>query len=157
MLIGLGVVCYGIKGSGKTNFGALLAEQFGQFFIPLVIFDKEGDYLSLVDVLKHGCIAGAPEAAHKYNHDQFLAVDVGVAEDIGKMILEEGYQVIFDLRSYHDDILRARVMTMVIQSLMRYAESIPNEDRVPCLVFTDEASHWFPQDRSMSSVPPLVQ
>src|SRR5260221_592964 len=98
-----------------------------------------------------------PEAAGKYNPDQFLAVDIGLAEDIGKMILDDGYQVVFDLRSYHDDILRARIMTTVIQSLMRYAESVPNEDRVPCLIFTDEAGYWFPQDRSMSHVPVLVQ
>ncbi len=156
-LVGLGVVCYGIKGSGKTNFGALLAEQFGQFYIPLVIFDKEGDYTSLVDVLPHGYIAGAPEASRKYKPEQFLAVDMGVAEDIGEAILESGYQVVFDLRSYPDDIARARIMSTVVQSLMRHAESVPNADRVPCLAFTDEASHWFPQDRSMSFLPTLVQ
>ena len=156
-LVGLGVVCYGIKGSGKTNFGALLAEQFGQFYIPLVIFDKEGDYTSLVDVLPHGYIAGAPEASRKYKPEQFLAVDMGVAEDIGEAILENGYQVVFDLRSYPDDIARARIMSTVVQSLMRHAESIDNKDRVPCLIFTDEASHWFPQDRAMSFLPTLVQ
>jgi len=40
---------------------------------------------------------------------------------------------------------------------MRYAESLPNESRVPCLVFIDEAAHWFPQTSTMSYLLPLTQ
>ncbi len=128
-LTGLGIVCYGIKGAGKTNVGALLAEQFGQYYIPEVIFDKEGDYLSLVDVLPNGYIAGHPSAAAKYDPDTFLAVDMGAAQELGAAILTNGYQVVFDLASYPDDEARARIMAVGVKSLMTHADSIPNRGK----------------------------
>jgi hypothetical protein len=80
------------------------------------------------------------------------------AEEIAQAILRKGYQVIFDLRLYKDDGVRAQIMTTIIDGLMRYAESLPNADRIPCMVFVDEASYWFPQDKSMVSpaILPIV-
>src|SRR5687767_2500894 len=58
-IIGEGILINGIKGSGKSSLGRLFAEQFGQYHIPMTIFDIEGDYASLVDHLPRGFLATA--------------------------------------------------------------------------------------------------
>ena len=148
---GLSIMGYGIKGAGKSNLGALLAEQFGQYHIPLVVFDVKPDYTTLVDVLPNGYIAGHSSALSRYDPNRFLMVDEDVVDDLGEAILSQGLQVIVDLTTYANDEQRAHIMTGVVRSLMKAASTYDNADRVPCLVFTDEASRMFPQDRSMKS------
>jgi hypothetical protein len=54
-----GLACYGIKGSGKTNLAALFAEQVARFHVPMVIFDLENEYSSLLNILPAGVLADA--------------------------------------------------------------------------------------------------
>jgi hypothetical protein len=151
-LVGEGIVGFGSKGSGKTNLGALLTEQFGRFYLPMAIFDIEGDYLSLVDtpppVLPHGMIAGHPEAYAQFPDERFLAVDAENAALIGYTILEEGMQTVFALRTWANDDERARIMIQVIKGLTAWADEQPPESRVPCLLFLDEAARWLPREFS---------
>jgi hypothetical protein len=155
-LVGEGIVGFGSKGSGKTNLGALLTEQFGRFYLPMAIFDIEGDYLSLVDtpppVLPHGMIAGHPEAYAQFPDERFLAVDAENAALIGYTILEEGMQTVFALRTWANDDERARIMIQVIKGLTAWADEQPPESRVPCLLFLDEAARWLPQDSRLSNL-----
>jgi hypothetical protein len=155
-LVGEGIVGFGSKGSGKTNLGALLTEQFGRFYLPMAIFDIEGDYLSLVDtpppVLPHGMIAGHPEAYAQFPDEHFLAVDAENAALIGYTILEEGMQTVFALRTWASDDERARIMIRVIKGLTAWADEQPPESRVPCLLFLDEAARWLPQDNRLSNL-----
>lgn len=128
-IIGQGIAGFGIPGSGKTNAAALLAEEFGKFYIPMVVFDLEGDYVSLVDVLPRALVATPANCP------------------TGTDVLEKGLQVIYDLSSWPNDDMAASVIVSVINELMSYAGSLPHSERVPCLVFLDEASHWLPQGK----------
>ncbi|MGB8344976.1 MAG: hypothetical protein WCD86_08835, partial [Ktedonobacteraceae bacterium] len=157
-IIGLGIVCYGVKGSGKTNTGALVAEQIGRAgYVPFVVFDLEGDYQSVVEVVPTGYEAGGQTVESEADSARYLTIDAENASEMAAVILSGGYQVVVDLASYPDDETRATIMTRLISGLMRYAERLPNESRVPCLVFIDEAAHWFPQQAAMSYLSPAFQ
>jgi hypothetical protein len=157
-IIGLGIVCYGVKGSGKTNSGALLAEQIGRAgYVPFVVFDLEGDYRSVVEVVPTGYEAGGQSVEVEADAARYLTIDEQNAAEMAAVILSGGYQVVVDLASYPDDETRATIMTRLISGLMRYAERLPNDERVPCLVFIDEAAHWFPQQAAMSYLSPAFQ
>lgn len=129
-VIGEGIVGFGIKGSGKTNAGVLFAEQFGQFHIPMAVFDLEGDWLSVAKVLPRGFVATV---------ENFPT---------GADILERGLQVVYDLSTWPNDELAASAMVAVVSQLMRTTSAQPAQERVPCLIFLDEAAYWLPQGKT---------
>lgn len=123
-----GIAVFGSKGSGKTNAGARILEQFGcRFLVPFVVFDLEGDYESLLRVLPNGYAASSQDVP------------------TGESILRERLQVVVDLQSWKSDEERAAVICEISSGLLDYADSIPYASRVPCLVVLDEAQHWLPQ------------
>lgn len=129
-IVGEGIVGFGIKGSGKTNAAVLFAEQFGKFHIPMAVFDLEGDWLSMAKVLPRGFVATV---------ENFPT---------GADILERGLQVVYDLSTWPNDELAASAMVAVVSQLMRYTSGQPAQERVPCLVFLDEAAYWLPQGKT---------
>jgi DNA helicase HerA-like ATPase len=124
-----GIACYGIKGSGKTNTAALLAEQVARFYIPMVIFDLENEYSSLLNVLPHGVLADAHRLPSGYD------------------VLERGLQVVINLRSWDSDAAAALAMVQLIGELRTAAANQAPQDRVPCLLILDEAQYWLPQTK----------
>ncbi len=130
--IGEGIVGFGIKGSGKTSTCARLAEEFGKFRVPMVIFDMEGDYVSLVRWLPMGMLATVGQVP------------------TGQEILRDRLQVVFDLQSWNSDEEAALMMCEVIAQLKASASACSPEKRVPCLVFLDEAEYWLPQEQNVS-------
>lgn len=129
-ILGEGIVGFGIKGSGKTNAAVLFAEQFGKFHIPMAVFDLEGDWLSLAKVLPRGFVATV---------ENFPT---------GADILERGLQVVYDLSTWPNDELAASAMVAVVSQLMRTTSGQPAQERVPCLIFLDEAAYWLPQGKT---------
>lgn len=124
-----GIACYGIKGSGKTNVAALLAEQVGRYHVPMVIFDLENEYSSLLNVLPHSILADMHRMPSGYD------------------ILEKGLQVIIHLRSWDNDQAAAYAMCQLISELRIAAANQPPQERVPCLLILDEAQYWLPQGK----------
>jgi hypothetical protein len=124
-----GLACYGIKGSGKTNVAALLAEQVARYYIPLVIFDLENEYSSLLNVLPNGVLADAHRIPSGYD------------------VLEKGLQVVINLRSWDSDAAAALAMVQLIGELRMAAANQAPQDRVPCLLILDEAQYWLPQTK----------
>ena len=122
-----GIACYGIKGAGKTNVAALLAEQVGRYYVPLVIFDLENEYSSLLNTLPQGILADVHRLPSGYD------------------ILERGLQVIIDLRSWENDQAAAYAMCQLISELRIAAANQAPQNRVPCLLILDEAQYWLPQ------------
>ena len=127
LLIREGIAAFGVKGSGKSNLVALLIEQLARFFLPMVIFDTEGEYTSLVDFLPHGVLA---TAGHMPS---------------GRDILEHGLQVVVDLKSFDCEDSAAIAMTNLVWGLIHFAEKQDPADRIPCIVHLDEAAFWLPQ------------
>jgi len=129
LLIGSGVAAFGVPGAGKTNVGALLLEQLGKFYIPMAVFDVEHEYTSLPNVLPR-CIIATPQNC-----------------PTGKMILDHGLQVVFDLQAWPDPETQAELICTTIAGMMQWADERPTSERVPAVIFVDEASYWLPERR----------
>lgn len=104
-ILGKCIACFGLPESGKTNVAALLAEQFGKFSVPMVIFDIEGDFLTLPEVLPRGVVA-------TYDHCPS-----------GLMVLDQGLQVVFDLGTWPTPESRALCVVTIVKQLLDWANS----------------------------------
>jgi Mn-dependent DtxR family transcriptional regulator len=132
-----GIFACGCKGSGKTGVLAKIIEQIMRIAeqvdparrgIPGVVFDKEGDLLSLLEVLPNGCLA---DQQHWYS----------AAE-----IIEYRLQVVVNLQAWLKDEERAAVIVSLVNDLIRYTSNQEQSKRLPCPVFLDEAQYWLPQE-----------
>src|SRR5258708_17375527 len=132
-----GIFACGCKGSGKTGVLARIIEQIMRIAeqidparrgIPGVVLDKEGDLLSLLEVLPNGCIA---DQQHWYS----------AAE-----IIEQRLQVVVKLQAWLKDEERAAVIGYLVNDLIRYTSNQEQSQRLPCPVFLDEAQYWLPQE-----------
>jgi len=124
-----GIFGCGVKGAGKTSTARRIAEEFGKFSIPMVIFDFEGDWMPIVKELPRGYAASVLNCP------------------TGQDVLRNGLQVVYDMSSWPTDVLGACSMMHTVNQLLQYATSLPVQERVPCLVFLDEASRWLPEQR----------
>ena len=128
LLVSEGLIAFGVKGSGKSNLVARIAEQLGRFFLPQIILDTEREYHSLVNLLPHGIIATANRCPSGFD------------------VLHKGLQVVVDLRSWATDEAAALAVVQLVGELFTTAMSQAPQERVPCIVHLDEAGYWIPQD-----------
>src|SRR5260221_9896081 len=132
-----GIFACGCKGSGKTGVLAKIIEQImliaAQFDparrgIPGVVFDKEGDLESLLEVLPNGRIA---DQEHWYSAAEIIT---------GRL------QVVVNLQAWLKDEERAAAIVYLVNDLITYTSSQEQSKRLPCPVFLDEAQYWLPQE-----------
>lgn len=123
-----GLICFGVKGSGKSNLLARLVEQFARFHLPQIILDTKGEYASLINYLPRGIIATAHRMPSGYD------------------VLNRGLQVVVDLRSWATDEAAALAMVQLLSELFSAAQGQAEQDCVPCPIHLDEASYWLPQE-----------
>ena len=154
-IAGKAILITGMRRSGKTTLGALLAEQFGQFDIPLFIPDFEGDYVSLAEVLPRVIIAGHPDAASLYTRYDFAAITHANAAALGYDLLEAGLQVVLDLSSYPTLEEGIAAQVQVIRGMFAWAKRFP-EKRVPCHIYLDEAQRYLPENLRESVIDDKV-
>jgi len=135
MILKEGIFATGVKGSGKTGVLARIIEQIVRVAsrverrgIPLVVFDKEGDLQSLLEVFPNGCIA---DADHWYTAEQIIT---------GRL------QVIVNLQAWLKAEDQARAMAMLVTELIEYTSNQKPKDRFPCPVFLDEGQYWLPEE-----------
>lgn len=129
-IIEAGAFITGMKGSGKSTVAARLMEQTGRFPLPQVIFDIKGDFVSLVD--SHFMNGMVMTQEQQYD---------------ARTIYECRLQVVVDLRTWETMEERAQVIAGLTSSLLKYAMSVPEEDRIPWLVHLDEAQQYVPQQQ----------
>lgn len=151
-LAGKAIFICGIRRHGKTTLGRRLAEQLGNYYLPLFIPDAEGDYLSLADTLSRAVIAGHPSVAGQYRGYRFEAAERAQdAHQLGYTLLERGYQVILDLSSYPSLDKGVEVQVNVIRGMFTWANTHPDE-RTTAHVYLDEAQRYLPQSLSDSVI-----
>jgi len=129
VLIGQGLFCSGVPGTGKTSILARVLEQLSPFKIPLVCFDLEGDLLSTVPYMPRGIVGTAQNCPS--------------ARDV----LGQGLQVCYDLSSWTTMEERGSFVARTVSGLFKVAEALPPSQRVPCAIALDEASLFVPQVR----------
>jgi hypothetical protein len=147
--LGMMTLIIGMRRSGKSNLLAVLLEEFGLYEdLPLLVCDTEDEYGGLVEkkYLAHavhvGSAAGRRESPHPEN---YIVVDQAGAYAFGRAILDGRLQVILNLKSWEDEEA-ALIMCRIIDGLNSWEEERKNEDRLPVMVFLDEAQKWLPQN-----------
>lgn len=133
-LLSTGAVAFGIQGSGKTTVLARLFEQYCcKFGLPTLIFDTQGDFLSLCDCFPRAVLA-TPE-------------NMPTMADL----LKRGLQVVVNLDEWQNDKhqmsfdLAGQQIANSIADLMALQRAIAPAKRVPVLVGLDECHLWLPQ------------
>ncbi len=131
-IIGQQIAAFGMPGFGKTNAAVLTCEQIGAYYVPMAVFDKEGDWLSMAGVLPRGMIATKNNCPS------------------GRDILNQGLQVIYDLSTWDSLASAAEMIVSVTNELMAWASARPSHERIPCLIVLDEAHTWLPEKRGVA-------
>ena len=139
VLVGQGLFCSGVPGTGKSSILARILEQISQFHIPSVTFDLEGDLLSTVEYMPRGVICTAQNCAS--------------ARDV----LGQGLQVVYDLSTWPTLEDKGSFVARMATSLFQASEALPPAQRVPCLIAMDEASLFLPQRRGLSFSPDVYR
>ncbi len=141
------VTVIGITGSGKSNAVAVLVEELGAYVVPLLLADTEDEYSPLAahKYLPRGMCAGSADllCVNPLLKD-FIAVDADGAFEFGQMILEDGLQVVLNLKSYPYEEAAA-VMINIIRGMNAWEDARANKDQVSCMFVLDEAHKWLPQ------------
>lgn len=153
-ILGHAIFGVGMRGSGKSNLAALLIEEIGQHHIPMLICDPEEEYVTLPSVLQKQCVIGGPSTwGEKWQYrDLYWEVTPENAEEVGYLILDEGWQVVLQIGAYETRELAASIMVSVIKGMFAWADDHDPRKRVPCLIFLDEAQYFLPQNESVSPI-----
>ena len=145
----------GIRRAGKSNGMGVVAEELGAREVPLLLGDTDDEYGALANrhYLPRGFLAGSPDLLHLNGRmHRYIPVDVQGAERFGWHLLEEGLQVVLNLKSYATDDEAALVMASIVKGMYAWEASRPNGQRIPAFVFLDEANKWLPQNEAESCI-----
>lgn len=138
---GLTCVILGNKGSGKSNIMAVMAEESHRNGIPFIYYDPNGDAVALRelgdDVLIIGD-PGDPEAIRRAHYP--LAVAMREPNDFIRMVLQDGYSLVLDMRE-QDGVHPLQVFSALVEEHFRQAVRL----REPAFMFVDEAQAVAPQ------------
>ena len=139
---------FGVSGSGKSNTLAVLCEEMARLGVPLLLADTEDEYSALChpDFFPRGYLAGSVDALKRADIPRYLAVDEQGAATFGRVVIEQGLQVILNLNSYATDEEAAQVMVGIIKGMRVWEEERMADDRVSCMFILEEASVWLPQN-----------
>ncbi len=154
------ISAFGVPGSGKSNFVAVMCEELGAKYVPLLLADTEDEYAPLVDAarsfLPRGYLAGSPDVLQEAKEPvpHFIPLEAEHAFAFGQAILEEGLQVILNLPSYGNAEEAALVMIEIIAGMQVWEQQQPLRDRVSCMFILDEAATWLPQRVEESILAP---
>lgn len=140
---GVTMAVLGNKGSGKSNTLAVLAEEAHRNHIPFVFFDPNGDAVSLVELGDDVVTVGNPghvDAARRADYSADAARrDI---QNFVKMVLEEGFSLVFDL-SGDGDPAPHHTFAIYLKEHFRQAGRL----RTPVFIFVDEAHLYAPQQK----------
>ena len=155
-VLGATLLYCGIRRAGKSNGMATTIEELARHLVPMLICDTDDEYGSLVDrrYLPRGVMAGSLNlqitAGAQLPH--YIPIDLNGAFEFGKSIPEGLLQVVLNLRSFESDDEAALIICEIIAGLHAWEVGRPNSNRLPCMVFLDEANKWLPQQMGESTL-----
>lgn len=127
---GLRLAMMGASGAGKSNGLAVLAEEVHRIGYPLVVFDQEGEFLSLADLPGVRVVGGNEEGGFK-------------AGEVVEFVLAGGGGAVVDVSESSFERQR-----MVFSCLAEAFYELAGEVRRRCFFVVDEASVIAPQRRA---------
>jgi hypothetical protein len=154
-LLGGRVLVAGMPGSGKTNTMRRLIEEFGKLGLPFLLIDTDGEYASLLPYLPSGVLIGGYHRL-QVPLSRYTTITLPDALYFGEHTLAEGWQVILDVKSYEkrpghpDEALAAQVFIDIMHGMRAWAEARPPKERIPSMLFLEEAQVWLPQQPTSS-------
>jgi hypothetical protein len=156
-LLGGRVPVAGMPGSGKTNTMRRLMEECGKLGLPFLLIDTDGEYASLLPYLPSGVLVGGYHRL-PVPLSCYTTITPSDALYFGEHILSEGWQVIVDIKSYEerpghpDEALAAQVFMDIMHGMRAWAEARPPRERIPSMIFLEEAQVWLPQQPTSSAL-----
>lgn len=154
-LLGKGLVLAGGQESGKSNIVGLIADSAGQCDMSFVLIDYKGEFYTVRDVVPNGVVAAHPSESDRFGAG-FYALTMDNAFEFAQIIMETGLQVIIDYPSYAADPDQfAEIISELFDGLMSWATAYrreTSESPWPCLIITDEAHNFVPQDYKLSGI-----
>jgi hypothetical protein len=157
---GFAGVYLGSKGSGKSNVGAVVAEQVFAAKIPFIYFDRGSDAFGLKElgasVITFGSLDNASEKRTAMRDVDQLQ-DRPYAYKVARSVLELGYSLVVDcsVQMRHDiggDLNKDGLHNHPLASFSEFINalySVGQQLRHPCMVVVDEAHYFCPQRRSI--------
>ena len=122
----------GVRGSGKTNTAAVLAEEFLKSGLGLTIIDVEGEYWGLQEKFEI-LVAGRGEHSN-------VQIDLDHAEELARIVLERNVPIILDLSSFLKE-----EMSQFLLDYLQAMWDLEHKLRTPHMLFFEEAHEFIPQ------------
>ena len=155
-LLGQIIIAIGNRGFGKSNLLAVAAEEIAREEVPLLFIDMEDQYGPLAQRIyfPRGFIAGDPalQAVKGKPLRNFIPVNLDNARSVGRKLMQHTLQVVFNIRSYLTLEEGALVLCQLIKGIMEWEEARENEQRLPIVMFWDEANKIIPQEEKFSEL-----
>lgn len=132
-VVGRSIAILGIRGSGKTNTAAVLAEEILKNNLPVLIVDPDSEYWSLrekFDVLIIG----------KSRHADILLTNLNKLDIIGEYSLRNNVPVILDISEYKFSEI-SKGLCKLFERLWNISFAI----RKPYFIILEEAHEFIPQ------------
>lgn len=132
---------FGIRGSGKSNLGAVMAEQIMESGQPVCIIDPTGAWYGLKSS-SDGKRPGFPVYVFGGEHAD-IPLEPTAGEVLANFVVQNRVPVVLDLK-----LMRKHEQ---IKFVMTFAETLFHKNREPLMVLIDEAARFAPQivkDRS---------
>lgn len=133
--LGQSVAVLGIKGSGKSNTAAVLAEELLAANVPLCIVDVAGEYAGLkerFEIFSVGCSLQPNTLDAKLSPERAAAA--------AKRSYERGVPVILDVSGYNRQV-REIFLLEYLTTIWNLAQTL----RHPYVLFLEEAHNYIPQ------------
>jgi len=160
-MLGQIVLVCGNRGAGKSNLLGVAAEEIAREEPPILFIDAEDQYSPLAErtFFPRGFVAGDPslQFVQKIPLRHFIQVNITNAYDVGYKLLQHTLQLVFNMKSYLTDEEAALVLCELIRGMVAWEEAKENGDRLPCVIFFDEANKFLPQDMRESIVSRSTQ
>ncbi len=154
-LLGAGALIAGCQGAGKSNLLGLLSHGASKCGVGVLIIDYKGEFYPVLDVVDIGVRAGHPDLAAEAG-DRYYVLTPSTAPDFADMFLtfsDQGFVAVIDVPSYGGEVnLLAETLALVLNNLMDWSQRQKPADRLPCLVITDEAHNFVPEQPSRSGL-----
>ena len=145
-VIGRLIAILGIRGSGKTNTAAVLAEELLKAQVPLFIIDTDGEYWTLRERFDVLVIGNEDYADLKIDLlDQKI---VNQAPKIAELLYKNRISTIIDVSSYHP--------LETFDFLEKYLSQIwllSGSLRIPYFILVEEAHEFLPQSINALAIP----
>jgi|SRR6266705_97251 len=120
---GNGIFGSGVQGSGKTGILVRILEQAARFHVPMVVFDREGDLLSAVQLFPRGVIGAYQNCP------------------TAKDIISGGLQVVYDLSTWQSMDDRGSFIASMVNSLYRVVDGLPVSHSVYAMLHVTHLLH----------------